>query len=74
MPVIKLLRLHTATAQMQLCMVVFCTFLVLLSLIALSWRKYGSIIMRAQNDPNWKVRDILTPNSSPTMKASKKVQ
>ena len=52
-------------------MVVVCTLIVLVSLIALSWRKYSDVIVRSRHDPNWRVRD-LTPSSSPTMKASKK--
>lgn len=54
-------------------MVVLCLLLTLLSLIALSWRKYGGIIMRALHDPQWKVRSF-SPSTSPTLKANKKTE
>ena len=58
-------------SQVQMCMLLGCMLLLLLSLIALSWRKWGAVIMRAQHDPKWEAREP-SPNSSPTMRASKK--
>lgn len=55
-------------AQIQLCMVLFCLIVVLISLIALSWRQYGGVIMRSRHDPNWKVRE-LSPGVSPIMRS-----
>lgn len=56
--------------QVQLCMLVFCLLLALISLIALSWRKYGTIIIRSRHDPSWKVRE-LSPSMGPIMRGAK---
>ena len=62
---------RSKTSQVQLCMVLFCTLLALISLIALSWLKYGGIIMRSRHDPNWKVRE-LSPSVSPNVRGRNK--
>jgi hypothetical protein len=56
--------------QVQLCMLVFCLLLALISLIALSWRKYGTIILRSRHDPSWKVRE-LSPSMGPILRGTK---
>ena len=57
--------------QVQLCMLVFCLLLALISLVALSWRKYGTIIIRSRHDPSWKVRE-LSPRMGPILSSGTK--
>ena len=64
-------RAGCACAQVQLCMLVFCLLFALISLIALSWRKYGAIIIRSRHDPNWKVREE-SPSMGPRSPNKKK--